>query len=252
MKQAQNARQQRGRPSSRQGGKSNRGPGNHRNEQKIRGNPKQLVEKYQNQARECLQAGDRMQAEYYFQFAEHYYRVLNENRNNSANQSDRDGQQNNRQQNNNRNQGQNGNGSAADDQQGGRQQRRGRRGRPQGDHQQNTNGNEQQANASQPNGVDTSSSDVETSNRESTKPDVQSVDKPAPQVAGDQTKDSQPAEKLIANKAESGAPIDGPAQPILNDSPAKPARRRAPRKSSAPAKDAGAAPPLDPAASDLT
>ncbi len=93
MKQAQNARKQRGRPSSRQNGKSG-GPGN-RSEQKVRGNPKQLVEKYKNQARESLQAGDRTQAEYFFQFADHYYRVANEMRSNSPSQGDQEGQQNN-------------------------------------------------------------------------------------------------------------------------------------------------------------
>ncbi len=87
MKQAQNARnKQRGRPSSRQGGKPG-GPGN-RSEQKIRGNPKQLVEKYKNQAREALQAGDRTQAEYYFQFADHYYRIVNERAGASQNEGD--------------------------------------------------------------------------------------------------------------------------------------------------------------------
>ncbi len=90
MKQAQNTRhKQRGRPSSRQGGKSG-GPGN-RTEQRVRGNPKQLVEKYKNQAREALQAGDRTQSEYFLQFADHYYRVMNESR---SNQNDGDGNQN--------------------------------------------------------------------------------------------------------------------------------------------------------------
>ncbi|WP_262693048.1 DUF4167 domain-containing protein [Kordiimonas aquimaris] len=77
MKQAQNAQKRRGRPTSRNNGKSNH---NNRNDSKPRGNPKQLCEKYKNQAREALQAGDRMQAEYYFQFADHYHRVANEMR----------------------------------------------------------------------------------------------------------------------------------------------------------------------------
>lgn len=93
MKQAQNARKQRGRTSSRQNGKS--GNQGNRSEQKIRGNPKQLVEKYKNQAREALQSGDRTQAEYYLQFADHYHRVLNEMRG-SSNQAEGDGGQNNR------------------------------------------------------------------------------------------------------------------------------------------------------------
>lgn len=78
MKQAQNARKQRGRSNARQNNKG--GNQGNRSEQKIRGNPKQLVEKYKNQAREALQAGDRTQAEYFFQFADHYQRVLNDMR----------------------------------------------------------------------------------------------------------------------------------------------------------------------------
>lgn len=129
MKQAQNTRhKQRGRPSSRQGGKSG-GPGN-RSEQRVRGNPKQLVEKYKNQAREALQAGDRTQSEYFLQFAEHYYRVMNETR---SNQNDGDGNQNN---------------------QGNSRRRRGRGRGPQDDQQTdaaaNQNGQPQQDGAEQP------------------------------------------------------------------------------------------------------
>lgn len=77
MKQNQNARKQRGRSAPRKGGKNN-GAGNRSNEPKVRGNPKQLLEKYKNQAREAKQAGDRVQAEYFYQFADHYQRILNE------------------------------------------------------------------------------------------------------------------------------------------------------------------------------
>lgn len=77
MKQSPNARKQRGRSASRKTGKSNNGVGN-RNEPKVRGNPKQLLEKYKNQAREARQSGDRVMAEYYYQFADHYQRVLND------------------------------------------------------------------------------------------------------------------------------------------------------------------------------
>lgn len=77
MKQAPNARKQRGRAPQRKGGKGNSGGGN-RTENKARGNPKQLLEKYKTQARDALQGGDRVTAEYYFQFADHYQRVLNE------------------------------------------------------------------------------------------------------------------------------------------------------------------------------
>ncbi|WP_417450466.1 DUF4167 domain-containing protein [Kordiimonas sp.] len=79
MKQVQNARnKQRGRSPSRKGGGKPGGPGNSRNEPKVRGNPKQLLEKYKNQAREAMQAGDRVMSEYYLQFADHYQRVLND------------------------------------------------------------------------------------------------------------------------------------------------------------------------------
>ncbi len=91
MKQNQNARKQRGRSAPRKGGKgSNSGPGNRSNEPKVRGNPKQLLEKYKNQAREAKQAGDRVQAEYFYQFADHYQRVLNEMTARNGGQGQRD------------------------------------------------------------------------------------------------------------------------------------------------------------------
>ncbi|MBO6504059.1 MAG: DUF4167 domain-containing protein [Kordiimonadaceae bacterium] len=92
MKQAQNARKQRGRSNARQNNRS--GNQGNRSEQKVRGNPKQLIEKYKNQAREALQAGDRTQAEYFFQFADHYYRVMSEMRGPAG--QDGDNTQNNR------------------------------------------------------------------------------------------------------------------------------------------------------------
>ncbi len=45
-----------------------------------RGNAAQLLEKYKNMARDAQLAGDRVQAEYYLQFADHYFRVLDEGR----------------------------------------------------------------------------------------------------------------------------------------------------------------------------
>jgi len=100
MKQAQNARKQRGRPAPRKGGRSNSsgGPGN-RTENRARGNPKQLLEKYKTQARDALQAGDRVNAEYFFQFADHYQRVVNEaqgNREQQGNVEEKDDRQNQR------------------------------------------------------------------------------------------------------------------------------------------------------------
>ena len=82
MKQAPNARKQRARTGPpRKGGKPNNSGGSNggnRNDNRSRGNPKQLLEKFKTQARDALQAGDRVNAGYYFQFADHYQRVVNE------------------------------------------------------------------------------------------------------------------------------------------------------------------------------
>jgi hypothetical protein len=47
---------------------------------RARGNAAQLLEKYKNLARDAQMSGDRVNTEYYLQFADHYFRVLNENR----------------------------------------------------------------------------------------------------------------------------------------------------------------------------
>lgn len=77
MKQSQNGRRGRSRSNARKSGKS-QDP--NRVEIKVRGNPKQLLEKYKNAARDAMQAGDRVLAEHNLQFADHYQRVLNEMR----------------------------------------------------------------------------------------------------------------------------------------------------------------------------
>ena len=51
-----------------------------RQDNRSRGNAAQLLEKYKALARDAQLQGDRVQSEYWLQFAEHYYRVLNENR----------------------------------------------------------------------------------------------------------------------------------------------------------------------------
>lgn len=51
-----------------------------RQDNRQRGNAAQLLEKYRGLARDAQMAGDRIQSEYYLQFADHYFRVLNENR----------------------------------------------------------------------------------------------------------------------------------------------------------------------------
>ena len=43
---------------------------------RARGNAVQMIEKYKNMARDVQLSGDRVQAEYYLQFADHYFRVL--------------------------------------------------------------------------------------------------------------------------------------------------------------------------------
>lgn len=263
MKQAQNARQQRGRPSSRQGGKSNRGSGNHRNEQKSRGNPKQLVDKYQNQARECLQAGDRMQAEYYFQFAEHYYRVLNENRNNNPNQGDRDGQQNNGR----RPHAQSGDNSGNDGPQGGRNQRRGRRGRPQDDRQNGQN-DTAQANSDQSkqpvqpehtgHSEHSEQANGAAANGASAAPSANEVSTPA--VNSEVTAEVTADQKTEGNAPKPDVQQDNAPTLDLNGDAAKPAKKRAPRKRSVPKEKLAAKPEeklatepvLNPAVSDLS
>ena len=54
-------------------------PGN-RTDNRQRGNAAQLLEKYKNMARDSQLAGDRVQTEYYLQYADHYHRVLGESR----------------------------------------------------------------------------------------------------------------------------------------------------------------------------
>jgi len=54
-------------------------PGN-RQDNRQRGNAAQLLEKYKSMARDAQLAGDRVQSEYYLQFADHYFRVLSESR----------------------------------------------------------------------------------------------------------------------------------------------------------------------------
>lgn len=54
--------------------------GGSRQDNRQRGNAAQLLEKYKSLARDAQLAGDRVQTEYYLQYADHYFRVLEENR----------------------------------------------------------------------------------------------------------------------------------------------------------------------------
>ena len=55
-------------------------------EVKVRGTAQQVLDKYLVLARDAASAGDRIKSESYFQFAEHYYRiVIADGANNNAN-----------------------------------------------------------------------------------------------------------------------------------------------------------------------
>lgn len=62
------------------GGQGPRPDAGNRIDSRQRGNAHQLHEKYKNLARDSQMQGDRVTAEYYLQFADHYFRVLNEHR----------------------------------------------------------------------------------------------------------------------------------------------------------------------------
>jgi hypothetical protein len=63
-----------------QGGNPNAQGGGNRIDSRARGNAAQLLEKYKNLARDAQMQGDRVNSEYYLQFADHYFRVLSESR----------------------------------------------------------------------------------------------------------------------------------------------------------------------------
>jgi len=81
------------------GGGGNRGNGDSGNriDNRARGNATQLLEKYRNMARDAQLAGDRVNMEYYLQFADHYFRVLADNRARQEENSGGQGQQQNQQ-----------------------------------------------------------------------------------------------------------------------------------------------------------
>lgn len=73
-----NNRRGRGRNNNRnQGGNSNQ---NNRIDNRARGNAPQLLDKYKKLAQDAQHHGDRVQAEYYLQFADHYFRVIADNK----------------------------------------------------------------------------------------------------------------------------------------------------------------------------
>jgi len=92
MRQGQQNRRGRGRPNNNHGHGGNHGNNNNRKNQnplsrsyesngpdvKIRGNPAHNAEKYMTLARDAQSAGDSVQAEAYYQHAEHYNRIIME------------------------------------------------------------------------------------------------------------------------------------------------------------------------------
>lgn len=67
------------------GGSGQRDSGN-RIDSRARGNAAQLLEKYKNMARDAQMQGDRVNTEYYLQFADHYFRVLSDGRSRNEDQ----------------------------------------------------------------------------------------------------------------------------------------------------------------------
>ena len=79
-RQNNNRRRNRTGPRPQGGGGSNRPEQGNRIDNRARGNAPQLLEKYKNLARDAQMQGDRVMTEYYLQFADHYFRVLADNR----------------------------------------------------------------------------------------------------------------------------------------------------------------------------
>ncbi len=73
-----NNNRRRGRGNRNQGG----GGGHQQNriDSRARGNAPQLLDKYKKLAQDAAHNGDRVQAEYFLQFADHYFRVIADNR----------------------------------------------------------------------------------------------------------------------------------------------------------------------------
>jgi len=82
MKQGSNQRRSRGRGNNNNNGGGRRNPRTQSYESngpdvKVRGTAQQVLDKYLQLARDAQSGGDRVKAEAYLQFAEHYYRIVN-------------------------------------------------------------------------------------------------------------------------------------------------------------------------------
>lgn len=80
MRPTNNIRRSRGRPNRKQqhGSPRHQTFDSHGPDVRIRGNAPQVYEKYLTLARDATSAGDRVAAEGFFQFAEHYFRIMND------------------------------------------------------------------------------------------------------------------------------------------------------------------------------
>lgn len=75
MKQAGYSKRPHGRSLERQRQSHSKQPGN-LTESKMKGSPQQWVEKYLTLARDATSSGDPVSAENYYQYADHYYRLV--------------------------------------------------------------------------------------------------------------------------------------------------------------------------------
>ena len=79
MRPTNNVRRSRGRPNRKQHGSPRHQTfDSHGPEVRIRGNAPQVYEKYLSLARDASSSGDRILAEGFFQYAEHYFRIMND------------------------------------------------------------------------------------------------------------------------------------------------------------------------------
>ena len=79
MRPGNNARRPRGRPNRKQHGPPRAHTfDSHGPDVRIRGNAPQIYDKYVTLARDAAASGDRIAAEGYYQFAEHYFRIMND------------------------------------------------------------------------------------------------------------------------------------------------------------------------------
>jgi hypothetical protein len=75
-----NNNRRRGRGNRQQGGGGGGGGNQNRIDSRARGNAPQMLDKFKKLAQDAAHHGDRVQAEYYLQFADHYFRVIADNR----------------------------------------------------------------------------------------------------------------------------------------------------------------------------